>query len=66
MRKKEQSMKISIIKIIHHFEVFLTYDSLEGWEIKYYKKQIAKAKAFKKMGKTTLTWGEFFGVKEKA
>ena len=59
-------MKISIIKIIHHFEVFLTYDSLEGWEIKYYKKQIAKAKAFKKMGKTTLTWGEFFGVKEKA
>ena len=66
MRKKEQSMKISIIKIIHHFEVFLTYDSLEEWEIKYYKKQIAKAKAFKKMGKTTLTWGEFFGVKEKA
>ena len=66
MRKKEQSMKISIIKIIHHFEVFLTYDSLEGWEIKYYKKQIAKAKAFKKMGKTTLTWDEFFGIKEKA
>lgn len=66
MRKKEQSMKISIIKIIHHYEVFLTYDSLEEWEIKYYKKQIAKAKAFKKMGKTTLTWDEFFGIKEKA
>lgn len=59
-------MKISIIKIIHHYEVFLTYDSLEEWEIKYYKKQIAKAKAFKKMGKTTLTWDEFFGIKEKA
>ena len=53
-------MKISIIKIIHHYEVFLTYDSIEEWEIKYYKKQIAKAKAFKKMGKTTLTWDEFY------
>ena len=59
-------MKISIIKIIHHYEVFLTYKSLEEWEIKYYKKQIAKAKAFKKIGKTTLTWYEFFGIKEKA
>ena len=59
-------MKISIIKIIHHYEVFLIYDSLEEWEVKYYKQQIAKAKAFKKMGKTTLTWDEFFGIKEKA
>lgn len=59
-------MKISIIKIIHHYEVFLTYNSLEEWEIKYYKKQIAKAKAFKKMGKTTLTWDEFFGIKKEA
>jgi len=53
-------MKISIIKIIHHFEVFLTYDSIKDWEIDYYKKQIAKAKQFKKQGKTTLTWDEFY------
>ena len=66
MIKKEQSMKISIIKIIHHYEVFLTYDNIEEWEIKYYKQQIAKAKAFKKMGKTTLTWDEFFGTKKEA
>ena len=60
MRKKEQSMKISIIKIIHHFEVFLTYDSIEEWEIDYYKRQIAKAKQYKKQGKTTLTWDELY------
>ena len=59
-------MKISIIKIIHHFEVFLTYDSIEEWEIDYYKQQIAKAKWFKKQGKTTLTWDEFFGIKKEA
>ena len=57
-------MKISIIKIIHHFEVFLTYDNIEEWEIEYYKQQIAKAKDFKKMGKTTLTWDEFIGIKK--
>ncbi len=55
-------MKISIIKIIHHFEVFLTYDSIEEWEIDYYKQQIAKAKHFKKQGKITLTWDEFYGL----
>ena len=59
-------MKIPIIKIIHHYEVFLTYDSLEEWEVKYYKKQVAKAKAFKKAGKTTLTWDEFFGIAKEA
>lgn len=53
-------MKVSIIKIIHHFEVFLTYDSIEEWEIDYYKQQIAKAKRFKKQGKTVITWGEFY------
>ena len=42
-------MKISIIKIIHHYEVFLTYDNIGEWEIKYYKKQKAKAKDFKKI-----------------
>lgn len=59
-------MKISIIKIIHHYEVFLTYEHISDCEAEYYKKQIAKAKAFKKMGKTTLTWDEFFDIKEKA
>lgn len=53
-------MKISIIKIIHHFEVFLTYDSIEEWEIDYYHQQIKRAKQFKKQGKTTLTWDEFY------
>ena len=57
---KEQSMKISIIKIIHHFEVFLTYDSLDKWEIDYYHQQIKRAKQFKKQGKTTITWDEFY------
>ena len=60
MRKKEQPMKISIIKIIHHFEVFLTYDSLKEWEISFYKKQIKRAKQLKKQGKTSLTWDEFY------
>ena len=60
MGKKEQPMKISIIKIIHHFEVFLTYDSIEEGEIDYYKQQIKRAKQFKKQGKTTLTWDEFY------
>lgn len=59
-------MKISIIKIIHHFEVFLTYNDIEEWEIEYYKQQIAKAKAFKKSGKTVLTWDEFFGITKEA
>ena len=55
-------MKISIIKIIHHYEVFLTYDHISEWEVEYYKQQIAKAKAFKKSGKTVVTWDEFFGI----
>ena len=55
-------MKISIIKIIHHFEVFLTYDSVKEWEISFYKKQIAKAKQCKKQGKTTLTWDGFYAT----
>ena len=53
-------MRISIIKIIHHFEVFLTYDVLDEWEIDYYKQQIKKAKQLKKSGKTTITWDEFY------
>jgi hypothetical protein len=53
-------MKVPIIKIIHHFEVFLTYDSIEEWEIDYYKQQIKRAKQFKKQGKTSLTWDEFY------
>ena len=53
-------MKISIIKIIHHFEVFLTYEHISEWEIDYYKQQIAKAKQLKKQGKTSLTWDEFY------
>lgn len=59
-------MKISIIKLIHHYEVFLTYKHISECEAEYYKKQIAKAKAFKKMGKTTLTWDEFFGITKEA
>ena len=43
-------------------KIFLTYDHISEWEVEYYKQQITKAKAFKKSGKTVITWDEFFGI----
>ena len=52
-------MQISIIKIIHFYEVFLTYTHLNEHERDYFEQLLKRAKRIKKAGKRTVTWDEF-------